>query len=142
MIDPYQVHEAKAHGADAILLIAAILDKQEVIELSDLASSLGLEVLLEVHNQQELIGQDFSHVQMVGVNNRDLKTFQVNLDNSRNLSALIPDDVVKISESGLSQPESIGDLRGYGYRGFLMGESFMKQADPGLAAAEFIKELG
>ena len=142
MIDPYQVHEAKAFGADAILLIAAILERQEVSELSSLANSLGLEVLLEVHDREELVGQDLGHVQMVGVNNRDLKTFQVDLENSRALSQLIPESVVKISESGLSRPESIGDLRKYGYKGFLMGETFMKKNDPGLAAAEFIKQLG
>ena len=141
MIDPYQFHEAKAYGADAVLLIAAILDLDQVSEFAKLSHDLGLEVLLEVHGEDELIGQDLSNVDMVGVNNRDLKSFTVDLSNSRELAHHIPNRVVKISESGLSDPSSITDLRSYGFEGFLMGETFMKEADPGEAARKFITQL-
>lgn len=140
-IHPYQIHEAKAYGADAILLIAAILDRSQIQSFSGLAHQLGMEVLLEVHHTEELIDQDLSHIDMVGVNNRNLKSFTVNLDNSRNLASSIPDQVIKISESGLSDPRSVQDLRKFGYKGFLMGESFMKQEDPGTAAAQFIAKI-
>ena len=141
MIDPYQFHQARAHGADAVLLIAAILERDQVSKFAKLSHELGMEVLLEVHGKKELDGQDLSNVDMVGVNNRDLKTFTVDLNNSRELVDHIPDQVVKISESGLSDSTSITDLRTYGFKGFLMGETFMKQANPGEAASQFIAKL-
>jgi indole-3-glycerol phosphate synthase len=141
IIDEYQLFEAKAYGADAILLIAAVLDPKELKSLSRLASSLGLEVLLEVHDREELERSLIPGVSMIGVNNRNLKTFEVSTDISKKLSEMIPNEFVKISESGISSVEAIKDLKNYGYRGFLIGENFMKTNDPGKNAAQFINEL-
>jgi len=141
IIDSYQIYEAKAYGADAILLIAAVLTVNEIKDFSKLAIELGLEVLLEIHNESELIKSDLTHVNLVGVNNRNLKTFEVSLENSKNLSKLIPSDKVKISESGLSSVEAINELKQYGFQGFLIGENFMRTDDPGEAAIDFLKKL-
>lgn len=141
IIDSYQVLEAKAHGADVVLLIAAILDRQEIKQLSELAQSLNLEVLLEVHNEMELEKSIMPSINMLGVNNRNLKTFEVSLDTSKALSLKIPDDFVKVSESGISSIEAIKDLQSCGYQGFLIGENFMKTDDPGATASSFIKTL-
>ena len=141
MIDEYQVLEAKAHGADVILLIAAVLNQSEIKSLSELAKSLGMDVLLEVHNQKELEKSIMPSLDMLGVNNRNLKTFEVSLETSKELSRQIPDDFVKVSESGISSIEAINDLKQYGYQGFLIGENFMKTENPGNSAVEFIKEL-
>jgi indole-3-glycerol phosphate synthase len=141
IIDEYQILEAKAHGADVILLIAAVLDRPQIKALADLAGQLGLEVLLEVHNKKELELSFMPGIQMVGVNNRDLKTFEVSLETSRTIAPLIPDEVVKVSESGLSAPEAIIGLREHGFRGFLIGETFMKGEEPGQEAGNFIKAL-
>jgi len=141
IIDSYQIYESKAFGADAILLIAAVLKPEEIYSFSQLAHALDLEVLLEIHNEEELHKSDLNYVDMVGVNNRNLKTFEVSLQTSMELSAKIPDDKVKISESGISSIASITQLRNYGYKGFLIGENFMRTNDPGKAALEFIKEL-
>ncbi len=140
-IDEYQIIEAKSIGADAILLIAAILEPRRIKVLSSFARSLGLEVLLEVHSAEELYPNVFSEVDLMGVNNRDLKTFEVNLEVSKKLAALIPDEIIKISESGIGSPETIVELRKFGYQGFLMGENFMKHARPEQAAREFILKL-
>ncbi len=140
-IDEYQILEAKAHGADVILLIAAVLSPGQIKMFSELASSLGLEVLLEVHNQEELQRSLLPGIQMLGVNNRNLKTFEVDLDTSRTLAEQIPQDIVKVSESGISNPAAILDLNAYGYQGFLIGENFMKTDDPGQSALAFIKKL-
>ncbi len=141
IIDLYQVYEAKAYGADAILLISAILTSEKIKEFSKLANSLGLEVLLEIHNEEELNKSDLTYVDLVGVNNRNLKTFEVSLENSKYLSNLIPSDKVKISESGISTIEVINELKQYGFQGFLIGENFMKTDDPGQAAIDFLKRL-
>jgi len=141
IIDAYQIYEAKAFGADAILLIAAILTKSEIKGFSKLAKDLNLDVLLEIHNEEELQKSDLSHIDMVGVNNRNLKTFEVSLDTSKNLSILIPYDKVKISESGISSIEAIQELKQYGFQGFLIGENFMKTNDPAQAAIDFIQKL-
>jgi indole-3-glycerol phosphate synthase len=141
IIDPYQVVEAKAFGADAILLIAAILSPENAASLSVLANDLGMEVLLEVHDEEELYRSELSHVDMIGVNNRNLKTFEVDLETSRRISALIPEEKISVSESGISNPGAILELRNFGYRGFLIGENFMKTDDPGKAAREFLKRL-
>ncbi|PRX53121.1 indole-3-glycerol phosphate synthase TrpC [Flagellimonas meridianipacifica] len=141
MIDEYQVLEAKAYGADVILLIAAVLTREEIKTLSELAKSLGMDVLLEVHNQQELEKSIMPSLDMLGVNNRNLKTFEVSLNTSKNLSQLIPDDFVKVSESGISSIEAITELRKFGYRGFLIGENFMKTENPGRSAKAFIESL-
>lgn len=141
IIDEYQILEAKAHGADAILLIAAVLTREEIKQLSEFAHSLGLEVLLEVHNTEELDKAIMPSLDMIGVNNRNLKTFEVSLDFSKELAEHIPNDFVKVSESGISSTEAIKELQSYGYQGFLIGEHFMKTEHPGLAAKEFIKTL-
>lgn len=140
MLDPYQVYEAKAHGADLILLIAASLSKDEMLRLSETAKELGLEILVEVHTEEEIEKLN-PLVDLVGVNNRNLKTFEVDLETSVRLSKLLPDDLIKISESGLSSVDNIHYLRKAGFEGFLMGENFMKTEDPGRACADFIHSL-
>lgn len=141
IIDPYQIIEAKAYGADVILLIATVLSRKEIEHYSILAQELGMEVLLEVNNQEELYKSIMPSLNMVGVNNRNLKTFEVNLEISKTLSALIPDEFVKISESGIGSVADIKSLQPYGYKGFLIGENFMKTENPGAAAADFINLL-
>ena len=141
MVDEYQVLEAKANGADAILLIAACLERPDIQILSTLAQQLGMEVLLEVHNADELKKSIMPSIDMIGVNNRDLTSFRVSLKTSKSLVDQIPTEFVKLSESGLSSPESVLELRDCGYQGFLMGEYFMKTDDPGVSAQHFIKSL-
>jgi len=141
IVDEYQILEAKAHGADLILLIAAVLTREEIKSLSEFAKKLGLEVLLEVHNQEELEKSIMPTLDMIGVNNRNLKTFEVSLDFSKQLASKIPDDFVKVSESGISTVEAISELRPYGYSGFLIGENFMKTDNAGQAAIDFISQL-
>ena len=141
IIDTYQIVEAKAYGADVILLIAAILSRDEIQAFSRLAQSLGMEVLLEIHNEDELQKSIMPSLNMIGVNNRNLKTFEVSLETSKTLSGLIPDEFVKISESGIRTVEDIKSLQPYGYKGFLIGENFMKTEKPGAAAADFINLL-
>ena len=141
IIDPYQIHEARAYGADAILLIAAILSEGQLKDFSKLAKSLQLDVLLEIHNEEELTRSLHSTVDMIGVNNRNLKTFEMSIETSKRLSQLIPKEFTKVSESGISTIETIRDLKSYGFQGFLIGENFMKSDDPGDAANEFIKQI-
>lgn len=140
MVDEYQLYEAKAMGADVILLIAAALTVEETLKLAQEAKALSLEVLLEIHNQEEL-GHINDFVDMVGVNNRNLKTFEVSIDVSLELAELIPDKFVKISESGISSPETVNLLKAAGYQGFLMGENFMKELNPAKALNSFVEEL-
>ena len=140
-LDEYQIVEAKSIGADAILLIAAILDPEKCARLCDFAHSFGLEVLLEVHDEDEVMQHGNVNADLIGVNNRNLKTFEVSLDNSKKLAEKIPHHVVKVSESGISDPAAIVELRKFGFRGFLMGENFMKHARPERAAREFISSL-
>ena len=141
IIDQYQILEAKAYGADVILLIAAILTREEIKQYSELAKSLNLDVLLEVHNEDELHKSIMPSLDMLGVNNRNLKTFEVSLETSKKLSELIPDDFVKVSESGISSVEAIKELQPFGYKGFLIGENFMKTDNPGASATAFINTL-
>lgn len=141
VIDPYQIAEAKAMGADVVLLIAAILSPAEVEQLAQYAHQLGLEVLLEVHDADELARSLNDHIDMVGVNNRNLKTFEVSLDTSHHLAALIPPLMIKVSESGISLPEHVAALVASGYQGFLVGENFMKQPVPEAACQAFINSL-
>lgn len=138
MIDEYQLWEAKAIGADVILLIAACLTPAEVRHLGRQAQELGLEVLLEVHDREELEQSVCEYVDMVGVNNRNLKTFVTSIETSLELAQLIPNEFVKISESGLKDAETIQQLRNAGYQGFLIGETFMVNENPGLALKELI----
>lgn len=140
-IDEYQILEAKAYGADVILLIAAILTKEEIKQFSEFAKSLNLDVLLEVHNEEELHKSMMPSLDMFGVNNRNLKTFDVSLDTSKTLSQIMPNEFVKVSESGISSVDAIKELQPFGYKGFLIGENFMKTDDAGKSAAKFIKDL-
>ena len=140
MIDEYQLYEAKAMGADVVLLIAAALTVKQTLELASKAHELGREVLLEVHNEQEL-GHANDFVDMLGVNNRNLKTFEQSIQISFDLAALIPDQFVKVSESGISKIETVRELRAAGYKGFLMGENFMKEENPASALVNFISSL-
>lgn len=140
MIDEYQLIESKAFGAEVILLIAALLTKAEVKKLAIIAKNTGLNVLLEIHNDEEL-EHICDHVDVVGVNNRDLKTFTVDINRSIQLSKKIPADKMKISESGIDDIAAIKLLKQHGFNGFLMGEKFMKEKDPGEAFRNFIQEL-
>ncbi len=140
IIDEYQIVEAQKIGADVILLIAANLSPQRVKELAQCAQEQQLEVLLEIHNEQELT-HICNEVTLVGVNNRDLHTFTTSLDNSVHLAPMIPDQFIKISESGIHSAEDVQYLTAHGYQGFLIGESFMKTDHPGQACSEFIEAL-
>jgi indole-3-glycerol phosphate synthase len=140
IIDEYQVIEAKSIGADVILLIAACLTKAEVKNLSVLAKWLGLEILLELHSESEL-DHICDEIDIVGINNRDLKTFEVNIGHSLQMAGKIPEEIIKIAESGINSVENILLFRQNGFRGFLIGELFMKEADPGLAFEEFVNAL-
>jgi len=140
IIDPYQIQVANAAGANVILLIAAALEKEECENLAKQAHDLGLEVLLEIHEESEL---DYitQNVDIVGVNNRNLKTFVTDVEISFTLGEKIPAEFVKISESGISNPKTVKALRAAGFGGFLMGEAFMKEDEPDKALAHFIKAL-
>jgi indole-3-glycerol phosphate synthase len=141
IVDEYQIIESKSIGADAILLIAAALTPKKLNELARFAKSLGLEVLMEVHNKHELDNHLNDNLDVVGVNNRDLKTFEVSVQTSIDLATRIPDNFVKISESGISQPETVIELMSHGFQGFLIGGYFMSHSRPGAACAEFIKKI-
>jgi len=140
IIDEYQVIEARAMGADAILLIAAILTPRQVQRLSQLAVSLQLQVLLEIHSRDEL-EYYCPEVAAVGVNNRDLRTFTVDLEHAANLCSYLPEAAVKISESGIRSASDLKMLRQAGYEGFLIGSLFMKEAAPAAAFARFVQSL-
>ena len=141
MIDEYQIVEAKALGADIILLIAAILTPEEIRNLAAVAKNLGLNVLLEVHNQEELERSICKDLDAIGVNNRNLADFTVNIQTSFDLVNQIPNEFMKISESAISAPETIKELRAAGFHGFLIGENFMKTSNPGLAMQDFARQL-
>jgi indole-3-glycerol phosphate synthase len=141
IIDEYQIIEAKSIGADAILLIAAALEPKRIKEFTRLAHSLQLEVLMEVHDEKELNDNLEGGADLIGVNNRNLRTFELNVAISKRLSALIPASVIRVSESGIESPEAILDLTNYGFRGFLVGQAFMQDSRPEKAAKDFIKEL-
>ena len=140
IIDEYQLFQARHIGADAVLLIAADLNKQEVRSLTAHAHELALEVLLELHSEHEL---DYAEIDVdaIGVNNRNLGTFVTDVQNSFRMAARLPDDKVLVSESGISNPDTIRLLREAGYRGFLIGETFMKTDNPGEALKNFISRL-
>jgi indole-3-glycerol phosphate synthase len=140
MIDEYQVMEAKAMGADVILLIAASLSVQQVKRLAVFAKSLGLDVLLELHAEEEL-EHICDETDLIGINNRNLKTFEVDINRSLKMAQKIPAGKIKIAESGIGSASTISLFKENGFRGFLMGENFMKEADPGKAFAKFVQEL-
>ena len=140
IIDEYQIIEAKAMGADVILLIAACLSPERVKALAIFAKSLQLEILLEIHNDKEL-----QHIcddtEIVGINNRDLKSFSVDINRSIELGKKIPVEKIKIAESGINNIETISTFKNAGFNGFLIGEHFMKEPNPTIAFAKFVKEL-
>ena len=140
IIDEYQVTEARAMGADVILLIAACLSPERVKELAVFAKSLQLEVLLEIHTEEEL-QHICDAVEIVGINNRDLKTFTVDINKSIELGKKIPADKLKIAESGINSIETICTFKNAGFKGFLIGENFMKEPDPTIAFAAFVQQL-
>jgi indole-3-glycerol phosphate synthase len=140
IVDEYQVVEAKSIGAGAILLIAAILTKQEVRIFSGLAGDLGLDVLFEIHDRKDLEKLN-QNIRIIGVNNRNLQTFETSLDNSAALLRYLPRDCLKVAESGFHTPGEVNNLFSAGYDAFLIGEYFMRSVNPGLAASEFINEL-
>lgn len=140
VVDEYQLYQAKISGASAILLIASALTIDETKQLAKKAKELNLDVLLEIHNEQELHHIN-DKVDVVGVNNRNLGTFVTDIQISFDLANKIPNDFIKISESGISQPQTVIDLQQAGYKGFLMGENFMKTSNPGKALEDFINQL-
>lgn len=140
IIDEYQVIEARSIGADIILLLANVLSVSEIRRLAEFARSLGLEVLLEIREESELAAIN-EFIDAVGVNNRNLKNFTVNISQSFDLAHKIPDDFVKISESGLDSAKTIHELKDAGFKGFLIGEAFMKYSRPEIACGNFIKEV-
>jgi indole-3-glycerol phosphate synthase len=141
IVDEYQIVEAKSIGADAILLIAAAIKPAKLKSLAAFAGTLGLEILLEVHNEEELNISINEYVDLVGVNNRNLKTFEVDINTSKKLANLIPNDFVKVSESGIGNAVTIMELKAAGFNGFLMGERFMQSSRPEKSCARFIEEL-
>ena len=140
VIDEYQLFQARLCGASAVLLIAADLSMQQCSALLKTAHELGLEVLLEMHSESEL---EYAALEpdMCGINNRNLGSFITDVENSFRLAELLPKDAVKVSESGISNPDTVRALRQAGFRGFLIGENFMKTADPGQALNDFITQL-
>ncbi len=140
IIDEYQVIEAKSIGADSILLIGAMLRKEQVSELARLAASLGMEVLFEIHDETE-IDKLCPEITLAGINNRNLQTFEVDFENALRLAGKLPLDVTKIAESGISKPAQVAQLKQQGFKGFLIGEQFMRESLPGLACKKFIRQL-
>lgn len=137
MVDEYQLYEAKALGADVILLIASGLSKSQSADLSGKAKELGLNVFLEIHNEQELEYIE-ANIDVVGVNNRDLKTFKVDVENAIRLAQQIPNHLPKVAESGISSPEMLLNMKSNGFNAFLIGENFMKTSHPGKACQDFV----
>lgn len=140
IVDEYQIYQAREYGASAILLIAACLSQDECRHFIEVAHSLKMEVLMEIHSEEELeysvLGAD-----MCGINNRNLGTFETDVQNSVRLASMLPPGMVKVSESGIAKPETVLMLRGMGFRGFLIGENFMREPDPALALQQFIAQL-
>ena len=140
IVNPYQLYQAKLAGADVVLLIAAALTVDECKALGKLAHQLEMEVLLEIHTEKEL---DYlhEHVDLIGVNNRNLGTFHTDVENSFHLARKLPKELLWVSESGISQPDTFRQLREAGFRGFLMGETFMKTPSPEKALSDFLQAL-
>jgi indole-3-glycerol phosphate synthase len=140
IIDEIQILESKASGADAVLLIAAVLGKDEILSLSRLARSVGMEVLLEVHSENEL--DNFNEfVNLIGINNRNLNTLKTDIKLSEELVDKMPRGIVRISESGISDPQAVIKLRNAGYDGFLIGEHFMRNPDPVISFRDFVNRI-
>ncbi|CAG5083913.1 indole-3-glycerol phosphate synthase TrpC [Parvicella tangerina] len=141
MLDEYQIVEAKAMGADCILLIAKMISPAEVKHLADFAKSLDLQVLLEIHNENEIKANEDASVDLIGINNRNLDTFEVSIEHSIRLAELLPKELIKIAESGINDPNTVNLLKKEGFDGFLIGEYFMKNSNPGEKCQQFIKAL-
>lgn len=141
IIDEYQVLESKSMGADVILLLAKVLSPQRIEAYTKLAHQLGMEVLLELHNEEEVKSNTGATADMLGINNRNLKDFTVDFRHSAQLAALLPADKLKVAESGISEASDIDYLHGVGFNGFLIGEQFMRHPDPGFACSDLIKKL-
>ncbi len=142
LFDPYQVYEARAFGASAILLLVAILSDGQLTEFSALAASLGLDCLVEVHDEEELARAVSCGVQLLGINNRDLRTFHTTIETSERLMRLVPPGVTVVSESGLSRSEQLTRLETLGVRAFLIGETFMSAPDPAVPLRKLIRGDG
>lgn len=140
IVDEYQIIEARSIGADAILLIAALLDKAQLAALHSTARNLGLEVLIEVHGKEELDKLPSGEF-ILGVNNRNLKSMEVDLHTSKEIAQLLGNQYTKVSESGLKSPEQVMELKGLGYKGFLIGEAFMQSSQPGAELARFVNAM-
>ncbi len=138
IVDRYQIHESRAMGADAVLLIATALSAAQIDEFAEEANELGLQVICEVHNEEE-VGKISPSVDIIGINNRNLTNFEVDISNSLELEEMLPPGILRISESGIEDPQSIVKLRRSHFRGFLIGTHFMRQPDPGAACADFIR---
>lgn len=141
MLDEYQIIEAKSMGADCILLIAKMLSPIEVKRLNDFARSLGLQTLLEVHDREEITNNENTDFDLIGINNRNLNDFEVSVEKSISLAELLPKQLIKIAESGINDPQVVNKLKIHGFNGFLIGEHFMKNSDPGSKCQQFIKAL-
>jgi indole-3-glycerol phosphate synthase len=140
-IDPYQIHEARAHGADIVLLIAAILDKDQIKEYLEIVDSLNMNAIVEIHNHEELDKVIDTGCKIIGINNRNLMTFEVDLSTTVELIKFVPEDILVISESGISDLDDIRMLRKLGVNTFLIGESFMKSDDPGGTLQKYISQI-
>ncbi len=141
-IDPYQIHEARLYGADIILLIASVLELSQITELLDVAHELGMSAIVEVHNREELTEKALkAESRVIGMNNRDLKTFKVDISTTENLIKYVPDNIHVISESGISEPAQVRKLMKLGISTFLIGEAFMNSSDPGDKLGEFIRNV-
>lgn len=141
IVDPYQILEARHAGADAVLLIAALLDEARLSDLRSYAEELGMDALVEVHSEEELERAVQAGSTLIGVNSRDLKSFEISLDVCRRLAAHFPREVIAVAESGLRTPADVAAMAGLGYRGFLIGETLMRAASPGEALAGFVSAL-
>jgi indole-3-glycerol phosphate synthase len=141
LIDPYQVYESRLYGADAVLLIAAVLDKKTLAELLELTHSLNMNAIVEVHDEEDLEKALLSSSRIIGINNRDLRTFNVSLDVSVRLSRLIPKEMIVIAESGITSGDDIRRLKEEGICVFLIGETFMKAESPGKELENMLSEF-
>jgi len=141
IIDEYQVYESRSMGADVVLLIAKILSPARVRSLTRVAHSLGMEVLLEVQDEGEILENAGAEADLIGVNNRNLRDFSLNFENSARLASLLPEDKIGVAESGIETAADIRKLKQAGFKGFLVGTRFMRHSDPGQACRELIKKL-
>lgn len=140
IVDAYQVYETKAIGADLMLLIAECLTKEEVYGLAKLAKEIGLEVLLELHSEDQLEKVN-EFIDLIGINNRNLRTFEVDIEKSKQILKQLPQELIKVAESGISDPEVVKELKAAGFQSFLIGENFMKHERPALAFQEFVNHI-